>query len=395
MGKDLKGKELGCGISQRKDGRYQARFTKKDGKRVEKNFPKVTEAREWLAKQRYMDDVADSGDMLVDDWYEQWISLYKEDVVADKTLKGYKNRYKVNIKGAIGNMKLCDVRQVHCQQILNNMRSLGKYSVGTIELTKITLHALFKDAVENDYIVKNPADGLRIKRNRSEDTENKERRVLSREEQRIFKEYASNTYYNNAYCLVLETGLRVGELGALKWDCIDFDNKYLYVNHTLLQEKEKGGFYFGDPKSMQSKRKIPLTNEAISILKNQKILQSKVKIKSKKWECKWNGLVFTTQNGNPVGASTFREMILRIVANINFDRKLASEEAKVPYVEFKHMGMHSLRHTFATRCIENDMNPKSLQKILGHSSIGITMDLYVHALDEQVALEMEKMNTAV
>jgi len=395
MGKDINGKELGIGLSQRKDGRYTARFTKKNGTRVEKTFHILAESRNWLSKQRYLDEIADSSEMTVDMWFDNWITSYKEGIVSENTVKNYKNRYEMNIKSEIGRMKMNEVKQIHCQKILNKMSELGKYSYGTIELCKVTLHAMFEDAVDSSYLSKNPADGLKMKRLSLEEMEESERRVLTREEQRLFKEYASGTYYDNAYCLALETGLRVGEIGALKWDSIDFENKYLTVTQTLLQDKARGGFYFGQPKSRHSKRKVPLTNEAIAILERQKQQMIKVKAKSKCWNSKWDGLVFRTNNGNPVGASTFREMILRIVSNINFDRKLKCEESKEPYIEFEHMGMHTLRHSFATRCIENGVSPKSLQKILGHSNLSITMDLYVHVTEDFIVQEMEKMNVAV
>lgn len=390
MGKDLKGKELGVGLNQRKDGRYQARFTKSNGQRSEKNFVKVNEAREWLNKQRYLDNITTTGDMTVDEWYKYWIENYKEGIVKDNTTRNYKQRYEYNIKKEIGSIKLQNVKQLHCQKILNNMFDSGRYSNGTMELTQITLHALFKGAVENDYLQKNPAENLKIKR-RNNDSE--ERRVLTREEQNIFKEYSKNTLYNNAYCLVLETGLRAGEVGGLQWKDIDFDNKVINVQRTILQDSQKGGFYFGEPKTIKSKRKIPLTNEAIAILNNQKLLQKKLKMKSKNWNDNWDGLVFTTVNGNPVGASTFRSMMIRIVKNINFDRQCNIENDD--YEEFQHCYMHSLRHTFATRCIENGVQPKTLQKILGHSSLSTTMDLYVHVTDDQIFSEMNKMNHTI
>ena len=358
MGKDLKGKELGVGLNQRKDGRYQARFTKKDGKRAEKNFDKITEAREWLSKEKYLDNILSNNNMTVDEWYNYWIENYKEGIVKDNTTNNYKDRYKYIIKNAIGDIKLTDVKQIHCQKILNQMFDSGKYSYGTMELTAITMHAIFKCAVENNYISKNPANNLKIKKR---DIDLIERRVLTREEQKIFKEYAKNTLYYNAYCLVLETGLRAGEVGGLKWDDIDFDNHYLYVNRTLLQDKQKGGFFFGTPKSRLSKRKIPLTDEAIKVLNDQKQVQNRLKFQNDKWVSKWNGLVFTTINGNPVGTSTFRTMMVRIVANINKDRMINSVDGQ--YEEFEHCYMHSLRHTFATRCIEKGVQPKSLQKI--------------------------------
>ena len=391
MGKDLNGKELGTGLSQRKDGRYQARFTTKNKIRKEKNFPKLTQAKSWLNEEKYLDNISYTGDMTVDEWYNVWILNYKEGIVRNNTSKNYKTRYQLNIKQEIGYIKLRDVKQLDCQRILNNMFDSNKYKNSTIELTKITLHALFKGAVENEYISKNPADSLKIKEDNN--NEDKERRVLTREEQKIFKEYASKTLYKNAYYLVLETGLRCGELGGLQWQDIDFENKCMYIKRTLLQDSKKGGFYLGEPKTKGSKRKIPLTNEAINILKDQESLQKKLKLKSKHWSKEWSSLVFTTINGNPVGYSTFRNLIIRIVNNINFDRKCSSDNND--YDEFEHCYMHSLRHTFATRCIENGVQPKTLQKILGHSSINITMDLYVHVTDEQMFSEIEKMNKAI
>lgn len=384
MGKDRNGKELGIGLCQRKDGRYQARFTKKNGQRMEGNFLKLTDARNWLSEQKYLENIFNSGNMTVDEWYNFWIKNYKEGIVKDNTTKNYKSRYEFSVKHEIGDMKLQDVKQMHCQKILNNMFDSGKYSTGTMELTQITLHAIFKSAVENDFLQKNPAEGLKLK-TRDDD---KERRVLTREEQKIFKEYSKNTFYHNAYSLVLETGLRAGEIGGLQWNDIDFDKGCLNVERTLLQDAKKGGFYFGTPKSKLSKRTIPLTDNAISILKDQKVKQEKLKLKSKNWNSKWSGLVFTTINGNPVGSSTFRNMIIRIVKNINFDRQYE----KKSYEKFEHCYMHSLRHTFATRCIENGVQPKVLQIILGHSTLNVTMDLYVHVTDDQRFTEMKKMN---
>ena len=389
MGKDLKGKELGTGLCQKKDGRYSARFTRKNGSRIEKNFTKVTDAREWLTEQKYLDSTIGTGDMTVDDWYKHWIINFKKDIVAANTYKNYRIRYKKNIKDSIGKMKLYDVKQIHCQQILNEMYECAEYSRGTMEQTQITMHAIFKGAIENGYLYRNPAEGLKIKRRDNEE----ERRVLTREEQREFVEYAKDTMYGNAYRLVLQTGLRPGEVGGLKWEDIDFEKRTIFVQRTLLQDPSKGGFYLGAPKTRDSKRIIPLTNEAIEIIKDQKQRQKKLRARSKDWDKTWDGLVFTTINGKPVGGSTFRLMMIRIINNINLDRKLDANGKA--FEEFKHAYMHALRHTFATRCIENGMNPKALQKILGHSTLAVTMDIYVHVTDDQRHLEMEKMNVAI
>ena len=86
-------------------------------------------------------------------------------------------------------------------------------------------------------------------------------------------------------------------------------------------------------------------------------------------------------------------MMIRIVNNINKDRQCLSEDGT--YEEFKHAYMHALRHTFATRCIENGIQPKTLQKILGHSTLTVTMDLYVHVTDDHIFEEIEKMNQEI
>lgn len=384
MGKDLKGKQLGTGLSQRKDGRYQARLTTNNGKRIEKNFTKLADAKEWLMSQKYTKHILTTNDLTVDQWYNFWMSNYKIDIVRDNTADQYRSRYQFNIKDAIGKMKLADVKPIHCQRLLNQMFDCGKYSHGTINLVKVTMHDMFKYAVENEYILKNPADNLKMK-----PVAKAERRVLSREEQKTFKQYAENTLYSNAYCLVLETGLRVGEVGGLQWGDIDFEQRTMMVKRTLLQDSAKGGFYFGSPKTKNSIRTIPLTMEAVKILESQQALQQKLRAKSTNWSTEWDTLVFTTRNGNPVSASTLRMMMVRIVKNINFDRKYNHE------AEFPHCYMHALRHTFATRCIEQGIQPKTLQKILGHSNINTTMDLYVHVTHDQLLTEIQKMDSIV
>lgn len=397
MGKDLKGKELGVGLTQRKDGKYSAKYTTNSGSRREKYFEKLSDARIWLNERLYEKNMLLNGkDLLVDEWYNIWMSTNKEGIVSPSTVKNYKARYKMNIKKNIGMKKLDSVKPIDCQYILNKMDAEG-YAKGTIQQTRITLHAIFKDAVLNEYITKNPVnETVHLPYSEDEDDFN-EKRVLTVNEQIEFSEYATNRMYNNAYQLVLQTGLRVGEIGGLKWEDIDLIDKTLYVRRTLHENKNRGGFYFGKPKSKSSKRIVPLNKEALDILRSQKSFQMKMKCKSSNWteNDEWQNLVFTTINGNPVGASTFNTMIKRIVNNINADREAVSKMNNTTYNRFEKFTMHSLRHTFATRAIESGIKPKVLQKILGHSSITITMDLYVHVTDDEFKTEIEKLSSSL
>lgn len=387
MGRDLKGKELGSGLTQLRNGNYYARLSSRNGNR-EKVFVRLADAREWLVEQKHLDKMLRVGNMTVDEWFQYWIVHYKEGIVSANTVKNYRNRYKINVKNAIGDLKIEEVKKLDCQKIINDMFDSGKYSLGTIELAQITMHAIFKGAVENDYILKNPAEGLLMRRTE----EKEERRVLSPDEEEVFRTYASGTMYDYAYFLALETGLRQGEIGGLMWDDIDFEHKTLSVKRTLLQETSKGGFHFGIPKTRASRRTIPLTNAAVETLKNQSIKQKKLMARSKNWDQNWTGLVFTTVNGKPVGNSTFREMMMKIIKNINIDRKAEAKDGT--FEEFKHAYMHALRHTFATRCIESGMQPKVLQKIMGHSTLAVTMDLYVHVSEDMGHSEIAKLEKA-
>ena len=117
MGKNLKGRECGKGICQRKDGKYAARYTAKDGSRKEKHFDTLPEARNWLADAQYEDkhDVHNpSSEMTVDSWFEFWITHLIADL-APNTKRNYRERYRVNIQPVIGSMRLCDVKPMHCK----------------------------------------------------------------------------------------------------------------------------------------------------------------------------------------------------------------------------------------------------------------------------------------
>ena len=132
MGKDLKGKELGVGINQQKNGLYSARFVDKYGKRRQKRFKKLQECRQWIADASYIDEhsnLAQANDMMVDAWFEYFIGIKKK-TVRPNTVRNYTERYEANIKPVIGKMLITDVKPLHCQKIFLDMAEDGySYSV--------------------------------------------------------------------------------------------------------------------------------------------------------------------------------------------------------------------------------------------------------------------------
>lgn len=369
MGKDLRGKELGVGISQRSDGLYTARYTDKLGKRRQKYFKKLQECRNWLADAQYENEhgnVLNCENPTVDAWYQYWIDNIKGDNIRYNTRRNYNDRYRINIKPYIGSMLIKEVKPLHCQNVLNKMAE--RYANSIIEHSRLVMWMMFDSAVENELISKNPiTKSIKCTSGRKP----KERRALTVEQQKLFLETVKDSSNYNQYALILQTGLRTGEMIGLRWSDVDLKNRIIHVRRTMEYRHSIGEWRTGEPKTKNSVRDVPLTQEAITILKNQKEKLKKIKV----IPMEFADSVFLCRDGTPTKNSVY-------------DTKLFyyCDKAGIP-----RFSMHVLRHTFATRCIEAGMKPKTLQMILGHSNIGITMNLYVHVTDDEKAKEVESV----
>lgn len=373
MAKDLKGKELGRGLAQQKDGLYVGNFVDKLGKRRVKRFKKLQECRKWLDEAKYIDEhssITEANNMIIDAWFEYWISI-KEKTVRPNTVRNYRERYQKNISKVIGKMMLVDVKPIHCQKIFSDMADEG-YKTTTMYQTRIALFNMLEFAKENDIIIHNPCKKS-VRSDMGKPSDKKE--ALEIAEQQTFLEYAEGQSYENQYRFILQTGLRTGELVGLKWEDIDFDKKTMTISRSMEFRHSTGVWRVGEPKSSSGYRTIPLTNEAIRILKDQKVKNSHLKVTP----IEWREYVFLCRKGTPIKNSTYDTALYKICNKAGI----------------KPFAMHILRHTFATRCIEGGMKPKTLQKILGHSNIGITMNLYVTTTDDEKQKEIELVESAL
>ncbi len=243
----------------------------------------------------------------------------------------------------------------------------GGVCSSTIGLTKTTMYVLFDSALENGLVVKNLVSKT-VKCTNAKET--KPERVLTRNEQRTFLEFASGRGNYNQYALILQTGLRAGELTGLKWSDIDFDKMVLHVARTADYRTDSGEWEIRSPKSKAGIRDIPLTKDAIHILKMQSMDILPME---------YRDFVFLSKNGNLIKNSTYNKDLSRICDATGI----------------KHFSMHTLRHTFATRCAESGMQPKTLQSILGHGNINVTMDIYVHCTNDQKEQELRNIETSL
>lgn len=379
MAIDKNGKPLPKGITLRPDGRYQGRFTY-GGERYTLYGFNLKELQKQMQDMQYELEhgiYAKKEKISVNAWFETWIEEYKANSVKFGTLKSYQECFRNYIAPALGKRQLSDMRPEHIQKLFNDMIRKG-YSRSTIGLTSVVLKGMFNQAVKNKIIRENPAALTTLPRERQKE----EPRVMSREEQTLFLQYAKTSRYYDLYKLALFTGMRAGELRALQWSDVDFKKSVIHVNGTLKYEKGNG--YFRDsPKTATSQRDIPMLEGVSSLLKNRRKCQLEQRLLlGERWEEAegLEGLVFANEFGQPVSHDSLNVDIRKIVKRIKEEKS-----------DFKHLTPHSLRHTFATRCIESGMEPNVLQKILGHSSLAMTMDLYAHVLPDTKADQLEKI----
>ena len=387
MGKSLKGRECGKGICQRKDGLYSARYVDELGKRHDKYFPTLPEARNWLKQAKEapipQDDLFIPNEMTVDTWFEFWINNIVGDL-APNTRRNYRERYKHNIQPVLGKMRLTDVKPMYCKMVLNQMEA--DYAGSTIRQTYIAMGTMFRAALMNDLIAKHPMDGVRYTKPVRAVNDIK---FLTVEEQMKFLEVAKRSHNYYQYALILETGLRTGELIGLTWDAINWEKRTLTVNKTLEFRHKQKDWRAGPPKTQQSYRTIPLTNRAYEILKtiydnrenhkrSAKLSQELPYMDRRTGQQKvlvMEDLVFINwRTGEPAKNSSYDTHLYKLC-----------DEAGI-----KRFCMHALRHTYATRAIESGMQPKVLQKLLGHASIKTTMDRYVHVTDDSMNLAVQQ-----
>lgn len=371
MGKDLKGKELGKGISQRADGNYMARYVDRYKKRHTFYGRDLKTLRRKLEKARYESEqgISLSGESItLSEWFEEFLKLYKEGKVKETTLFRVRQTYAPCKKNVVGMMKLQEIRAIHIQQLINELDEKG-FTYGTIHLLKSLLNEMFKKAIGNGYMLMNPCEAVVMPKKVTY-----EARFLTEQEQEMFLEVAKEYSHYDIFCASLSFGGRIGEVLGLKWSDIDFEKKTIHIQRTLhygkVAEEESCHFFFTTPKTETSNRCIPLLPETEMILKRvrKKQLRNKI-LHASQWknETPFDDMVFTTQQGVPIRYGDVNRTIKSVVLKANLqEEELAKFENREPFV-LKPFSPHCFRHTFVTRCKMNGVPYETIQPYVGHS----------------------------
>lgn len=317
----------------------------------------------------------------LEEWLRYWLCRYKLATIKDTTRDDYITTIERHIVPFMGSVPLSELNADIIQQFINSLYENGNILTGkslsnkSVSNMKNMLNSALQKAVDLDYIPKNPVNAVEIKR-----AVKPEITVLERKDEEILEEgLEENNFsgkYDMAIYLALKLGLRNGEAAALMWKDIDFADRTIHIRRRVKRVKNMDSctgaprtiLQVAAPKSKESVRDIPFNSSF------GKTLRDYTERKSVGGEHR-SEYIFLSDTGGVADPTTI---------NNYFKRRLLDFEIMSQDLHF-----HCLRHTFATRAIEKNVDIKTLSAILGHTSVQFTLDRYAHVLSDQKRKTME------
>ena len=390
--RDNRRRILRTGESQNKEGRYVYKYINSLGEqkfiyswklvptdRVPKGKRDDISLREKIAEvQRDLSDGIDTAGkkMTVCQLYEKKNNLRKK--IRRNTVKGRQQFMNVLKKDPFGSMSIDSVKQSDAKEWAIRMSENG-IAYNSIKNYMRSLRASFYMAIQDDYVRKNPFDF--VLSDILDDTR-KEKTALSLEQEEALLTFAKSdrTYkkYYDELVILLETGLRISEFCGLDLNvAVDMKNKSILVEHQLLKDTETG-YYIEKPKTKSGIREIPMTDKAYDAF--QRLIKSRKKTEPIVIDGYSNFLMLNGK-GLPQVASSYNMVLKGLVKKYN----------KTHDDELPEISPHSLRHTFCTKMANKGMTPNTLQYIMGHSDISMTLNYYAHGSFGSAKAEMERI----
>lgn len=347
-------------LKKRADGRYQSIFTY-EGKKYTVYGKTIQDLEE--KKQKKKDQIKLNNQNRInptlDKYYETFTEL-RRNKVKEATIRCQKSSYRDCAEVVIDGMKFGEIRIKNitpkdCQRVQQALMKKN-YSSRTVNDCMKHLSHVFNAAVKDETLTRNPCMCIEHLRRTEPLARDTIHRALTKEETEDFFQAASESFFRNYFRMMLQTGLRIGELCALTPADIDTKNNCIHVTKTVTRN-EVGGYQIGDStKTYAGTREIPLNNTLRTIISDQKKFKRMLP---------FNTLLFCSAEGKILREYTINREIKRICKRIDMD----------PFT------CHAFRATFATRFIEQrPQDYKILSEILGHANTKITLDLYTHVM---------------
>ncbi|HBL6275280.1 TPA: site-specific integrase [Clostridioides difficile] len=389
--RDSKGRILKTGESQRKDGRYAYKYTDALGKPqfayawklVPTDRTPAGKREDISLREKEQDIQKDLNDgidtigkkMTVCQLYAKQNSHRKN--VKRNTVKGRKYLMDILEKDPLGMRSIDSVKLSDAKEWAIRMSDNG-YAYKTISNFKRSLKASFYTAIQDDCIRKNPFD-FALNTVLEDDTEPKIALSLEQEADCLSFMEQDKTYqkYRDEIIVLLGTGLRISEFcGLTKFD-LDFQNRLIHVDHQLLRDSEIG-YYIELPKTKNGDRDIPMTENVYQALK--RIVKSRGKAEPIVIDG-YRDFLFLNNDGFPKVACNYESMVRGLVKKYN----------KCHEVALPNVTPHTFRHTFCTNMANKGMNPNTLQYLMGHANITMTLGYYAHGSSASAKAEMERL----
>ncbi len=393
--KDNKGRILRNGEIQEQNGRYRFKYIDTfgdpkyvrswrldvhdpmpPGKKVE---PSLRELEKRIAADMIDQIVPEGGRLTVSDLVEKYVSLRKG--VRPSTEAGYKTVINILKKDPFGSQRIDKVKVLDAQEWLVKLQKNGR-GYSSIHTIRGVLRPAFQLAVDNDYVRKNPFAfdlGTVIY------NDSVTREALSRDDERKFLKFVKEDshfckYYDGIYIL-FNTGLRISEFVGLTLKDIDFENMKINVDHQL-QRNNGIGYNIRDTKTESGGRLVPMTEEVAECFK--RIIQNRKTPKVEPMVDGYVGFLFLDKDEHPMVAMHWEKYFQHIVEKYN----------NIYKIQMPKVTPHVCRHTFCSRMASARMNPKTLQYIMGHSDISVTLNTYTHLGFDDALEEMTRISKA-
>ena len=388
--RDNKGRKLLNGESQRKDGKYEYKYQDALGKRKtvyswkltpadrvpagKRNDLSLREKKEQIQKDLNNNLIPNGDNYTVLKLVEKYLS--QKVGVRHNTKANYNFFLNIIKKEPFGQLRIDKVKQSDAKQWLIKMQQVDGRGYSSIHTIRGVVRPAFKMAVDDDLLLKNPFD---FQLHTVVVNDSVTRDAITRQQERDFLEFVKNDkhfcrYYDGIFIL-FKTGLRISEFVGLTVGNIDFENNRIIVDHQL-QRTRNMEYVIEDPKTEHGVRMVPMTPEVKECFK--RVIENRKKPKVEPIIQGYSKFLFLDKNNKPMVALHWEKYFHHICLKYNSIYK----------VQMPKVTPHVCRHTFCSNMAKSGMNPKTLQYIMGHSEIGITLNTYTHLEYEDAEKEM-------
>lgn len=394
--RDNRNRILREGEYQRTDGRYRYRYIDEDDKeknvyswRLDKNDPtpkgkkrelSLREKEKQIQADLFDHIVTNGGNYTVIELVEKYVSL--KTGVSHNTRAGYKTVINVLKKEAFGKQRIDKVRLSDAKAWLIKLQQVDGRGYSSIHSIRGVLRPAFQMAVDDDLIRKNPF-GFELASVIVNDSVTREAitRKQERELLRFIKEDKHFCRYYDAIYILFHTGLRISEFCGLTISDIEFDQMRIKIDHQL-QRTSQMQYVIQDPKTESGIRYVPMSEEVVACFR--RILANRVAPKVEPMVDGYAGFLFLDKNDRPMVALHWEKYLQHIVEKYN----------NIYRIQMPKVTPHVCRHTFCSNMAKSGMNPKTLQYIMGHSDISVTLNVYTHVQFDDAQAELLRVAEA-